>query len=84
MCNSTRMSVALHFGNFLFEQMGKPEEAAEMCQLTVDECNTRIDDISEEQYVEAMHLVDLLKENITLWKSEIKPTMQLTTAPVAK
>jgi len=42
------MSVALHFGNFLYEQMGKPNESAEMCQATVDECNERIDDIPEE------------------------------------
>ena len=26
-CNSTRLSTAMHYGNFLFEQMNKPEEA---------------------------------------------------------
>lgn len=49
-CNSTRLSVALHYGNFLFEQMNKPEDAANLGQGAVDACMEKIDDIADELF----------------------------------
>ena len=72
-CNSTRLSVALHFGNFQYEQLGTPEVAVQTAQLAIDLCMVHIDNVPDDQFQEATHICELMRENIAFWKSEIKP-----------
>jgi hypothetical protein len=37
----------------------------------------KIDECTDEQFQEANHLAELLKENIVFWRSEIKPSSLL-------
>ena len=42
-CNLTKLSINLHYGNFLHEVMGTSEEAAAICEKAVSECMANID-----------------------------------------
>lgn len=42
-CSLTRLSINLHYGNFLFEVLGNSEEAVIMCEKAVAECMANID-----------------------------------------
>ena len=55
-CNTTRLSTVLHFGNFLNEQMGQPEQAVVMCTDAIQLSEQSIGDISDEGYQEVKHI----------------------------
>ncbi len=69
-CNLTKLSIALHYGNFMFDILGNIEEAVAVCEKTVTECMANLDQIEEERFAETSNLCELLKENIQLWKGD--------------
>jgi hypothetical protein len=69
-CNLTKLSINLHYGNFIYEILGNGEEAAGMCEKAVTDCMASIDQIQEDKFAETSNLCELLKENILLWKGD--------------
>jgi hypothetical protein len=42
-CNLTKLSIALHYGNFIFDVLGNAEEAVVLCEKAVTDCMANLD-----------------------------------------
>merc|ERR1712070_590569 len=58
-CNPIRLGLALNFSVFHYEVMNDHKKACE-----------KIDDVDEETFRDAKSIIELLKENLSLWKEE--------------
>ena len=69
-CNPTRLGLALNFSVFHYEVMKNHKVACEMAEMALQEALDQIDNIGEEDFKDAKSIIELLKENVTLWKEE--------------
>ena len=66
-----RLGVALNYAVFQ-HQLKKPEVALKAAKLAFDEAVQQLDSLSEESYKESTEVMQLLRDNITLWGEEVK------------
>jgi len=66
----TRLGLALNFSVFYYEILQKSEEACNMARTAFDEAIPELDNISEENYKDSTLILQLLRDNLTLWNSE--------------
>ena len=66
----TRLGLALNFSVFYYEILQKTEEACVMARSAFDEAIPELDNISEENYKDSTLILQLLRDNLTLWNSE--------------
>ena len=52
--------------------MGDPRKACEIAQSALEQALDVIDECSEESFQEAQSIIELLKENLTIWQEEIE------------
>ena len=69
-CNPIRLGLALNFSVFHYEVMNNHKKACELGELALTEALEKIDDVDEETFKDAKSIIELLKENISLWKEE--------------
>jgi len=69
-CNPIRLGLALNFSVFYYEVMNKHKEACELGENALSEALEKIDDVDEETFRDAKSIIELLKENLSLWKEE--------------
>tara|TARA_B110000285_G_C14980483_1_gene541112 strand:- start:240 stop:461 length:222 start_codon:yes stop_codon:yes gene_type:complete len=69
-CNPIRLGLALNFSVFYYEVMNKHKEACELGENALAEALEKIDDVDEETFRDAKSIIELLKENLSLWKEE--------------
>lgn len=69
-CNSIKLGLALNFSVFYYEVMKDQKKACELAEEALQGALDKIDDISEEDFRDAKSIIELLKENLTLWKEE--------------
>ena len=67
-----RLGLALNFSVFYFEIMGQPGEACNLAKETFENAINAIDDMKEDDYKDAAMILQLLKDNITLWNAEFE------------
>lgn len=67
-----RLGLALNFSVFYFEIMGQPEEACSLAKRAFDDAIARLDSVSEESYKDSTLIMQLLRDNLTLWMSELE------------
>ncbi|XP_077013015.1 14-3-3 protein zeta/delta-like [Tamandua tetradactyla] len=67
MC-SIRQALALNFFVFYYEILNSPEKS--LCKRAFDEANAELDTLSEESYKDSMLIMQLLRNNVTLWTSD--------------
>lgn len=65
----TRLGLALNFSVFYYEIIQEKEKACEMAKAAFDEAVPELDNISEESYKDSTLILQLLRDNITLWTS---------------
>jgi 14-3-3 family protein len=67
----TRLGLALNFSVFYYEIRAEQDRACEMAKSAFDEAIPELDNISEENYKDSTLILQLLKDNLTLWSSEV-------------
>ncbi len=70
--NPIRLRVALSLSQFYLEILGSPEEAIQTAKNAFDAALPQIDGLSEEDYDEATLLLQLLRDNLTLWTPDME------------
>ena len=69
-CNPIRLGLALNFSVFHYEVMNNHKEACTLGEQALSDALEKIDDVDEEMFRDAKSIIELLKENLSLWKEE--------------
>ena len=69
-CNPITLGLALNFSVFHYEVMNNHKMACELGEKALTEALEKIDDVDEETFRDAKSIIELLKENLSLWKEE--------------
>jgi len=69
-CNPIKLGLALNYSVFHYEVMQDNKKACQLAETALQEAMNKIDDVDEETFRDAKSIIELLKENLTLWKEE--------------
>jgi 14-3-3 protein epsilon len=69
-CNPIKLGLALNFSVFYYEVMQDNKHACQLAETALQDAMNKIDDVDEETFRDAKSIIELLKENLTLWKEE--------------
>jgi len=64
------VGLALNYSVFLYEVQGKSSEACELAKQAFDDAIAELDTLDEESYKDSTLIMQLLRDNLTLWTSE--------------
>jgi 14-3-3 protein epsilon len=64
------LGLALNFSVFYYEVLKDHKKACELAEQNLQDALEKIDEISEEDFRDAKSIIELLKENLTLWKED--------------
>merc|ERR1712167_460564 len=65
-----RLGLALNFSVFHYEVLGNPEEACKMARQALEDAIAELDSVSEDSYKDSTLIMQLLRDNLTLWTAE--------------
>ncbi|KAA8524256.1 hypothetical protein F0562_010679 [Nyssa sinensis] len=66
-----RLGLALNFSVFYYEIMNSPERACHLAKQAFDEAISELDTLNEDSYKDSTLIMQLLRDNLTLWTSDI-------------
>lgn len=69
-CNPIKLGLALNFSVFYYEVMTDSKQACQLAENALQDAMNKIDEVDEETFRDAKSIIELLKENLTLWKEE--------------
>ena len=69
-CNSTRLGLALNFSVFYYEVIQDKKKAIELGEKALQDALDKLEELDEDGFRDAQSIIELLKENISLWKDE--------------
>jgi 14-3-3 protein epsilon len=69
-CNPIRLGLALNYSVFYYEVMSNHKIACELGEKALSDALEKIDEVDEETFRDAKSIIELLKENLSLWKEE--------------
>ena len=67
-----RLGLALNFSVFYYEILNSSERACKLAKSAFDEAIAELDTLSEESYKDSTLIMQLLRDNLTLWTSDIQ------------
>jgi 14-3-3 protein epsilon len=70
--NPIRLGLALNYSVFQYEVENNPAKACKIAKSAFDEAMADIDHIQEDQYKDSTTIMQLIRENLTLWTSEMQ------------
>eukprot|EP00798_Chlamydomonas_sp_ICE-L_P012101 gene12101-15213_t len=70
--NPIRLGLALNFSVFYYEVMNQPDQACSLAKQAFDEAISDLDTLGEDSYKDSALIMQLLRDNLTLWTSEMQ------------
>mmetsp|Transcript_102850 Transcript_102850/g.267998 ORF Transcript_102850/g.267998 Transcript_102850/m.267998 type:complete len:240 (+) Transcript_102850:92-811(+) len=65
-----RLGLALNYSVFLYEVQGKPDDACKMARTAFEDAIAELDNVAEDSYKDSTLIMQLLRDNLTLWTSD--------------
>merc|ERR1711913_112192 len=71
-----RLGLALNYSVFQYEVLSNPEEACKMARTAFEDAIAELDNVSEESYKDSTLIMQLLRDNLTLWTTDQEESNQ--------
>jgi len=68
-----RLGLALNFSVFYYEILTSPERACHLAKQAFDDAIAELDSLNEDSYKDSTLIMQLLRDNLTLWTSDANP-----------
>ena len=65
-----RLGLALNYSVFHYEIRNKPDKACKLAKMAFDDAIAELDQLSEDSYKDSTLIMQLLRDNLTLWTSD--------------
>ncbi|KAG5463239.1 MAG: 14-3-3 protein [Olpidium bornovanus] len=66
-----RLGLALNFSVFYYEILNSPDRACHLAKQAFDDAIAELDTLSEDSYKDSTLIMQLLRDNLTLWTSDM-------------
>src|SRR3954466_4161507 len=76
-----RLGLALNFSVFYYEILNSPDRACHLAKQAFDDAIAELDSLSEESYRDSTLIMQLLRDNLTLWTSSESTEAEGAAAP---
>lgn len=67
-----RLGLALNYSVFYYEILKAPEKGCSLAKQAFDDAVTELDSLDEESYKESTLIMQLLRDNLTLWTEDLQ------------
>ncbi|XP_071487159.1 uncharacterized protein [Diadema antillarum] len=67
-----RLGLALNFSVFYYEILSSPDRACRLAKAAFDDAIAELDNLSEDSYKDSTLIMQLLRDNLTLWTSDMQ------------
>merc|ERR1711870_163972 len=65
-----RLGLALNFSVFQYEVLSQPDDACKMARTAFEDAIAELDNVAEDSYKDSTLIMQLLRDNLTLWTSD--------------
>ena len=66
-----RLGLALNYSVFYYEILGQPDHACKLAKDCFDKAIADLETLEEEEYRDSATIMQLLRDNLTLWTSDL-------------